>query len=479
MSSFDVERSWATEPFCYEAPHPPQVTPLPYQHAAVEYALDRPHALFGDVPGLGKTVEALLLGNALGCERTLVVCPASLRLNWEREIWRWSILPNVSTYPVQKSSDGVSHRHNYVIISYALLSNPTILDAVCAVKWDHIICDEAHMLKDPSGNKRTQAVFNHLPEVAGRFTFMSGTIAPNQPIEVYNACRLLCWEAIDRMSLDRFRQAYYDFGGGMVRGPVFNAERQVWENKLHWSLKVRNVPKNLDDLQYRLRSNFMIRRTKALVLPQLPPVRWMPVPLQSTAAIREALRHPGWKAAEQLYSLDQDAFNHGVPVDGHISAARKALGIAKVKPVAEYAKDVLEGGVEKLVVSAHHIDVLHHLRLALEPYGLVYMDGSTTMGARQRAVDTFQADAGTRIILGQTQVIGEGHTLAAAQDVLLAEPDWVPGRNQQMVDRIHRIGQKGSYVLAHIPVVPGTLDEKVLGTVIAKDQHLHLLLDKR
>src|ERR1700676_3111035 len=107
-----VERSRAVEPLFFRAPHPPsygnpgKTVPLearPYQFAGTEFALARPHCLIGDVPGVGKTVQAILISNTLGPIRTLVICPASLRLNWEKEIARWSSLENVSIHVALKN----------------------------------------------------------------------------------------------------------------------------------------------------------------------------------------------------------------------------------------------------------------------------------------------------------------------------------------------------------------------------------------
>ncbi len=222
MTNFAIEASRALKPSFYRAPYPEGVEPYEFQLAGVEYCLAREHALIGDEPQCGKSAQAVMLGNAIEAGRTLISCPASLRLNWEREVWAWSTIPRVSTYPVLKSKDGISDRHDYVIISYALLNNQDILDAILDLRWDHLILDEAHALKDPKGNKRTRIICapDMLPSVCGRITMVSGTILPNQPIEVYNCARLLNWNAIDRMSLKSFREEYYDLGGGMVRGPV-------------------------------------------------------------------------------------------------------------------------------------------------------------------------------------------------------------------------------------------------------------------
>lgn len=479
---FDVLASRAVKPLFYRAPTPPSKTPKEYQLAGVEFCLARDHAFIGDAPGLGKTMQAITLSNAIGADHTLVVCPASLRLNWEREIWQWSTIPNVSTYPILKSSDGVSLEANYVIVSYAMLANPSILDALLECRWDHLIVDEAHAVKDPQPNKRNTAICkpDNLPGVVGRITFASGTPTPNQPIEMYNALRLLNWDAIDRASLDDFREAYYALGGGFVNvntGKKDANGKAIYESK--WSNKVRNVPVNLDDLQYRLRKHIMVRRLKEQVLHELPPKVWHPFPLEITAGIRKALKHPGWTQAERLYEMDPDAYNHGIPVDGAISTARKELGEAKAPAVADYIEDLLDSGVEKLVVAAWHTSVLEYLRGRLSKFGLVFMDGRTSATGKQKVVDQFMQRDDIRIILGQTSVIGEGHTLTVAQDAVLAEPDWVPGRNDQLLDRIHRMGQKGNYILGHVPVVPGTLDERVLGTAIQKDKNIYAALDKR
>jgi hypothetical protein len=344
--------------------------------------------------------------------------------------------------------------------------------------------DEAHALKDPKGNKRTRVLCapDCIPSVVGRITMASGTILPNQPIECYNAVRLLNWDAIDRASLEDFKRAYYDKGGGMIWGPVTMTDKNGMEftaRKLHYSSEVRNKPVNLDDLQRRLRKHVMVRRLKDQVLTQLPPVRWTPFPLETTTAIGRALRHPGWVEAEKLYLLDEGAFDSGIPVDGQFSTAWRELGEAKAEPIADYIEELLEEGREKLLVGAWHNSVMDYLEQRLKPHGLAVMKSGMSATAKQRACDTFQDDPRIRVILGQTAVIGEGWTLVAAQDVVLAEPSPVPGRNQQLVDRLHRRGQTGTYVQAHIPIVPGTIDERIFSRAIEKDVHIHEALDRR
>lgn len=497
----DVQASRAIEPEWFTAPSPSWsgVVPDPYQHAAVEYRISRRHAVFGDAPGLGKSGESLLFGNAIGARKTLIVCPASLRLNWERECKLWSCIEGASTYPMLKSRDGVSLEHNYVITSYDLLRNENILNAILDGRWDHLILDEAHALKDPKGNQRTRVICapDLLPSVVDRISLATGTLMPNQPIEAYNAIRLCDWDAIDRMSLDDFRDYYYEEGEGWVRGPVLidrddegNPCEPHYVSKLHFSTQVKNQPVNLDELQWRLRKHIMVRRRKEDVLTQLPPKQWHPFPLISDPRIRKALKHPGWKKAEKLWELDPNNFDLAAPVDGAVSTAMRLLGEARAPAVADYIEELLLSGIEKILVAAWHrmpseeggvnntgLSVLHYYRNRLKKYGVAYMDGTTSSRRKQAEVDRFQEEDSCRIIVGQLATIGEGWTLTRAQDAVFGEFYWVPGKNDQLLDRLHRRGQKGGYVIGHIPIVPGSLDERVVGSAVWKDSNIYQALD--
>lgn len=477
----DIVASRATHPSFYRAPYA-EKEPFAFQHAAVEYLMKRPHGLLGDAPGSGKTGQAVLLGNAIEAKHTLVICPASLRLQWEREIWDFSTIENIETYPVIKSADGISPHANYVIISYALLANKDILAAILDYNWDHVILDEAHAIKDPKGNIRMKAICasNGIGSVAGRITLASGTILPNQPSECYNAIRLTNWDAIDRISLNTFMDWYYDYGEGFITKRVFDRKLQKWVMKATWSKHVRNVPINLDDLQYRLRKHIMVRRTKDAILPQLPPKLWSLFPLIKDAAINRALKHPAWQQAEKLFELNPDHFSTDIPIVGDISTARRLLGEAKAPAVVEYVVELIKSGINKIVVSAWHLSVLGFMRHEFtykHHYGVAYMDGSTSAKRKQEQVDLFMDNDDIEIILGQMLPLGEGWNLTVAHDVILAEPFWTPGKNDQLFDRIHRIGTKADSVTAHVPVVPDTLDERILGTAVRKGKHIHLALD--
>jgi SNF2 family DNA or RNA helicase len=180
-----------------------------------------------------------------------------------------------------------------------------------------------------------------------------------------------------------------------------------------------------------------------------------------------------------MYEMNPEGFSGTIPIDGAVSTARRLLGEAKAAAILGYIKDLLESGVKKLVVSAWHRSVLDILKKNLVQYGLTYMDGRTSTARKQLAVDMFLNNDKISVILGQMLPLGEGWNLVAAQNVVLAEPDWVPGKNEQLIRRIRRIGQKGTNLIGHIPIIPGTLEERIVRTAIEKDINIHKTLDER
>ena len=231
-------------------------------------------------------------------------------------------------------------------------------------------------------------------------------------------------------------------------------------------------------LRHRLRSRLMVRRLKEDILHELPEKQWHLVPVAISGEMKKLMHHEGWKRAQRLYELDSEAFDGGVPIDGAIATARRIMGEAKAPEVANYAAELLRSGTKKIVIGAWHKSVMDYLRSKLERYGLVYMDGSTSPTARQQAVDDFQRKDDVRIILGQVMPLGEGWTLTEAQDVINAEPDWCPGRSEQLFDRVHRQGQTGNSVTCHCPIIPGTLDEKIMSRIARKSITIHAALDE-
>lgn len=464
----DYERSWAVDT-ATRYPIGREIEELGglrgYQNAAIEYALRRKHTLIGDAPGIGKTLTAIGACNAVGAEKVLVICPAAIRGQWKTEIKRGSILEKVRCYPIVRSADGVANWPNYTIISYDLLRNPGIHAALCAIKWDAIILDEAHALKE-IGARRTQALFgggrreefqDPLAEHAERIFALTGTPLPNRPRECYTLTRALCWEAIDYMTADNFRYR-------------FNPSARLATGH------IREEKGRLPELQARLRCNFMVRRLKEDVLKDLPDKTYEFAYIEKDGRISDII-----KRERMLNYSISDLKKPNVQMFGEISTIRREMGEAKVPQAVNHIKyllDIVE--VEKLVVFSHHRSVMDALRQALQSYGVVEVRGGISDRNRQDAISEFVNNPKIRVFSGQLEASGVGidGLQKVCSHVVIVEPAWTSGSNEQAIDRLHRVGQHGN-VIAQFIVVEGSLDERILALVIDKTHTVHEALDNR
>lgn len=445
-------------------PAPPGLEYMPFQRAGIRYVLDRKHALIGDEPGLGKTIQAIGVANACGMERVLVVCPASVRRNWRREIHEWSTLRRPTTYLIEKARDGVSPIANWTVVSYDLARTETIFKSLAKEAWDMVVLDEAHYLKTPEAN-RTRALFgggeglfhdSYVTRRAERILGLTGTPLPNRPRECYTLVRAMCHDAIDWISFDAFKHRY---------NPSFTWPGGGKEERFG----------RLPELHARLRCNLMIRRLKEDVLEDLPEKRYELTYLEETTATRKALQ------AERLLDIDPtDLEGANAEILGAVSTVRREMGEAKAPLVADHVAMLLDGGLEKIVVFGWHRSVLNLLGEKLGKHGLVRVDGQSTAVQKHRAVLRFMKDPNCRVFLGNLLAAGVGidGLQKVCQHAVLAEASWVPGENEQAIGRLDRHGQKGS-VLAQFLVVPGSFDERVLGTALQKLHVTDATLDRR
>lgn len=441
---------------------PDSLAPMPFQRAGVSRALEMPHALLGDDMGLGKTAQAIMVANSLGADRVLCVVPAVARLQWADSIKVWSTIPRVyrGIYIIQASKDGVSPSANYTVISYDLLRRPAIYRALMALRFDLLVLDEAHYLKEVT-SKRSQAAFGSLDGkiegVASRCSktlALTGTPLPNRPREAYNMARHLAWDSIDWLSEDAFVRRFNP-SATMHTGHVLE------------------YVSRLPELRARMRCNFMVRRKKLDVLPQLPEKAYELTYVEPTGEIKKALK------AESLLHFDPDKFEDlDMETRGHIAAVRHAMGIAKIPRVVEHLAMLLNGGLEKVLVATYHRKVLAALAEKLESHGVAVIAGGQTPLQRERQKLKFINDPSCKILLGQIQAAGEA--LDGFQKVcrwgVFAEASWVFKDNEQITDRLWRMGQHRD-VFWQFLVAPGSLDEKILGKAIGKGRNVEKTLD--
>ena len=496
-------------------PVPPGMTLRAYQLAAVEFARARfskknQHVLIADDMGLGKTCTSIAACNLhSGATKFLVICPASLRLNWEREIRMWDPFdPQVLQPRTPEDLPKTLAERTWVIVNPEILiasrtktgeqveRGAGLWNCLMAIRWDVLILDEAHRFKNMQANRtervlgkkktRKEAAVPGLAQKSTQILALTGTPIPNRVREIWPLVSMLAPEAFPK-EFDFLRQFCGAKQVEIVMRGGHGEKTKVWDF---------SGASNLARLQSLLRGSCMIRRLKVHVLKELPAKTRQVITLPADEFKKEAdCERKAWlslaprmtasrgaallaEALEDPVSYDEAMDRLTVDLEGidvaKIGEERQALALSKVPLVVEHVKDLLEEEGRKVVVMAHHHSVVERLRDAFP--GSVCVYGSTPMAERQASVDAFQRDAKVRVFIGGIHAAGVGLTLTAATHMVFAEGDWQPGVLSQAEDRIHRIGQTGSVLIQYI-VIDGTIEALVLASALRKQKIIEQALD--
>ncbi len=428
---------------------------MPFQRGGVAYAtasLGRHQsAIIADEMGLGKTIQSLCVANEIGAKTVTVGCPASLRLNWRREAEKWLTSAKATVY----SYDELRIRESNFDVP---------------PRSDLVILDECHYLKTP-GKQRTVAA---LALEAENRLFLSGTPIKSRPIELY--------PILNSISPGEW-MTYHEYGLQYCAGfqevvQAFNPKTKKRHKLLQWNYKGAS---NLLELQRRLRSTIMVRRLKSAVLKDLPPKVRQIIVLpgeykNASGNLLEAVRKL-WGGRVESHSAEAvgGLSVTKIALQDRLAKLRHEQALAKVPVVVSHARDVLES-VDKIIIFAHHRDVIDQLTLEMREFHPVRVIGGMPDNAKDFAERTFQNDPDCHIFIGQHEAAGVGLNLTAANAVLFAELPWTPGEVSQCEDRAHRIGQKGSVLVQHI-VLNGSIDALISKILVRKQKILDSMLD--
>jgi hypothetical protein len=412
----------------------------PFQRAAVRYVLVQRRTLLADEQGLGKTIEALAALQADGAFPAAVVCPASMKLVWQRECQRW--LPGRSVAVVHGRSeqgwtvDGADSA-DVVLCNYDILEAHA--DRLAARGLRAAVFDESHYCKDPR-RKRTKAAIALGERVAGdglRLA-LTGTPIVNRPKDIVAQLRL-----VGRLA---------DFGSGAGLGRRYRGAQAL--DRLHWNL----------------RAHCYVRRTKADVLPQLPAKRFASVPVELDNAAEYRLAEADVIAWLRTQPLDLRTLQARVAAAlraeqlARLNYLRRLAARGKLRAAIAWIEDFTASG-EPLVVFAHHREVQRAL-IARFP-GAAHVLGDDDLAARAAAVDDFQRPDGPALVVCSMQAASQGITLVRASNVAFLELDWTPARHDQAEDRCHRIGQRDA-VTAYYLLAAETIDEQMASVLQRK-----------
>ena len=359
------------------------------------------------------------------------MCPASLKLNWMREIGRW--LPHRSTQALSGNGAG-DHLEGaeLTVVNYDILA--ARLPALAELGVRALALDESHYCKNASA-KRTQAVQRLASTVGddGLVLALTGTPVTNRPAELISQLRIL-----GRLQ---------EFGSGAKFGERFRGPDA--HLRLHWHLRAR----------------CFVRRLKADVLPQLPAKTRavVPVELDNESEYRLAERDVvAWLQSQPLDLRELDA---------KVAAALRAERLVRLNALKLLAaRGKLHGALtwvhdfcssgERLVVFARHREIqralVEHFPRAL------HILGDDSPAARERALSAFQEPDSreNQLIVCSIEVAGQGLTLTRSSNVAFLELDWTPAKHDQAEDRCHRIGQQDA-VNAYYLLAADTVDESI------------------
>lgn len=420
-----------------------------YQKDGVKFLEQRNGVgIIGDEMGLGKTIQALgYLKIHPEVFPALIVCPASLKLNWAREAMKWLGLDKYDIHMFQsRTAYQLGRTRKLYIINYDILKDWK--DIIMQLGIGAVIGDEVQYVSNWKA-LRTKA-FLAISKRAQNRIMLSGTPIKSYPSEFFTILNLIApgvfpnrWQYLNR---------YCD--------PIHNG--------FGWSYKGITNGDELHDLV----SPFMLRREKREVLKELPNKIKSIIPLECD----EVELNKYYEASDEFKSwVRENEQRKYMEEKNHVEHLKQLAYLAKRNSAIKWIKDFISTG-QKLVVIAIHKKAIQDIKDSF-PNISVVVDGSVPLKDKQVAVDSFQNNPKIKIFIGQIIAAGVGLTLTAASSVAFVEFDWVPGNMAQAEDRVHRIGQEADRVNVFYLTAADTIDEDIIRLVQRKSHMVGKVLD--
>lgn len=478
--------------------------PYDYQKQAVKFfELNNGSGILGDQPGVGKTLSAMAYA-AKNKLKTLVICPASLKLNWRNEIKEFTNENSfVYKYKAKKKSKDILHTQDesiFHIINYESLDTylkfeykhkcknkkckwecddlekaytvcpgctlrGTITSKINGVigfgdkagimldpaNYDLVVLDEAHYIKSPTAN-RTKLIKKAFLDVPKKI-LISGTAIKNRPMELFSLLNFL--DGKDWNNSHAFGVRYaagfdgpwgWDFGGAS----------------------------NLDELFTRI-SSFFLRRLKKDVLKFLPPKTFTNIPLELSEAEYREYKKVEKGIVEQINAETGETTETLTHHLANIHKLKMFTSKIKVNNAIEMIQDIIDAD-EKVVVFSQYVDIANKIK---EHFGdtAVIFTGKNNITEKQAAVDGFQKNNKIKIFSGTIGAAGVGITLTAASKLIFVDSAWSPSDMEQASDRIHRASSTASNIQIIKFICEDTIDEDIEDLLLEKERVIGKALD--
>jgi SWI/SNF-related matrix-associated actin-dependent regulator 1 of chromatin subfamily A len=427
--------------------------PLEHQKEAIQKLVENKKFILADDMGLGKTTSTIIAALESNSKKVLIICPATLKINWKREIENYS---DKSIYIAE--SKNFSTEADFVIINYDIIKNfhdpkKKNESQVLASNFDLVIIDEAHYIKN--GTAQRTKLINDIVKNTERLWLLTGTPMTSRPIDYFNLLSIIDSPVAKNWMAYAIRYCSgYQFNVG---------GRKIW-----------NVTgaSNLEELRDRT-LGLTLRRLKENVL-DLPDKIITPVYLRLKSKLYENVmgEYYDW------YDKNPDESKSLTVQFSKLTKIRQIIADEKIEQTIELAENILEQD-KKVIIFCNFTDSLNKIT---EHFGkaAVKLDGSMSKPNRQNSVDQFQDNPKIKVFVGNIKAAGVGITLTAAEAVIMNDLSFLPSDHAQAEDRAYRYGQKNN-VLVYYPIFENTIEgiiydilnnkKQVIATVMGDNQH--------
>ncbi|MCR4657791.1 MAG: DEAD/DEAH box helicase [Lachnospiraceae bacterium] len=399
-----------------------------YQAFGTKYILHQKRVLLGDEMGLGKTVQAIAAMTHIHSEDRqsffLVVCPASVLVNWCREIKKFSSIQVflVHGHNMEEAFSSWQQTGGAAVTNYESMGK--IIDRIDNhMKLSLLVIDEAHYIKNPEA-QRTRYI-HMLENEAERIVMMTGTPLENRVDEM---CSLI------------------DF----VRPDM--------------SVKVRGAAQISRAPQFKeILAPVYLRRLRDQVLSELPPIEeeqeWCLMTAADTNAYILALREKNFTKLRRVSFLQDD-----------LKESSKAVRLLEI------CREANEEG-RKILIYSFFRDTIDKVRALLGNVCVGEITGDTEIGARQLLIDRFNDSQDGSVLLCQIQAGGTGLNIQSASIVIFCEPQIKPSLTAQAISRVYRMGQVRNVLVYHL-LCEDTVDEAMLDRLSEKQMEFDAFADE-
>lgn len=446
---------------------------FPYQKIGANFAIENKTCMINDEMGLGKTLQAITVIHHLNLKDVLIICPNSLKSNWQREIKNWIGRDSfiVDNKIIENKINIINYERLIKFVSSEIgkkRGKNIIMSGGIDRHWQLIIVDESHYIKEKKST-RTQLTLM-LSKNAERVILLSGTPVTNRPKELISQLM-----AIGRLKEVSGNEWYF-----------FQRYCDAKKNKFGWDFSGSS---NLDELRTKL-SKFSIRRLKKDVLTELPEklvhktILDLPEPKEyekiSKSAEDEITKHKNQYKSfyASLAGLSEDdvlsrLLDKELSQDFNRIKSSALTIIEKLKQETARQKILVSGDVlcpfienqEKVIVFCTHKKTVYDLS-EIYPSSVV-VTGDFSTEDRMKLIDEFNNDKEKIFLFATIQSTGTGYNITSASNVVFFEFAWTPGEHLQAEDRAHRIGQVNNVDVNYL-VMNNTIDELIIDSIVSK-----------